>query len=117
MLERPGLTCQLGPTGILAERMQVAPTVSVVPSQTLVSGCWAVLCTRQQMQLCTGAAFHTVSLDQAKLLIRSRAAAVAPVEFQLSAAEMRSPLRTGAWCDFLAATVKSKRRAWLSANI
>ena len=45
--------------GILAGGMQVTPTVSVVPSQTLVSWCWAVLSARQQRQLCVGAAFHT----------------------------------------------------------
>lgn len=56
--ERLGVTCQLGPTGILAGVMQVTPNVSVVPSHTLVSWGWAVLSARQQMQLCTGAGFH-----------------------------------------------------------
>ena len=45
-MERLGLACQLGLTGILEGGMQVAPTVSVVPSQTLVSCCWAVLSAR-----------------------------------------------------------------------
>lgn len=56
--ERLGVTCQLSPTGILAGVMQVTPNVPVVPSQTLVSWCWAVLSARQQMQLCMGAGFH-----------------------------------------------------------
>lgn len=60
---------------------------------------------------------QTVSLDQAERLIWSRAVALAPAEFQLSVADMRFPLRTSAWWNFLVASVQSERRAWLSTTI
>lgn len=57
-----------------------------------------------------------ISLDQAELLIGSRAAVLAPVGIQLFVAEMRSPLSISTWCN-LAATVQGEKRTWLFTTI